>query len=69
MTTTEDAPIAQAVKVMTQRGIKRLPVVDRDGRLIGVVSRVDVLRALAQPAVAEAPQPRCGRGATSRYET
>ncbi len=56
VTTTEDAPIAQAVKVMTQRGIKRLLVVDRDGRLIGVVSRVDVLRALAQPAVAEAPQ-------------
>ena len=44
VTTTEDAPVAQAVRIMTQRGIKRLPVVDRDGRLVGVVSRVDVLR-------------------------
>lgn len=62
VTMTEDAPIAQAVRVMTQRGIKRLPVVDRDGRLIGVVSRVDVLRALAQPAVGEAPQPEVQPG-------
>lgn len=62
VTTREDAPIAQAVRVLTQRGIKRLPVVDGEGRLIGVVSRVDVLRALAQPAVAEAPQPEMRPG-------
>ena len=61
VTTTEDAPIADAVRIMTERGIKRLPVVDRAGRLVGVVSRVDVLRALAQPPVRETgervPQP------------
>ena len=61
VTTTEDAPIADAVRIMTERGIKRLPVVDRAGRLVGVVSRVDVLRTLAQPPVREtgerAPQP------------
>jgi CBS domain-containing protein len=62
VTTTDDAPVAKAVKVMTQRAVKRLPVVDRDGRLIGVVSRVDVLRALVQPAVAEAPQPELRPG-------
>jgi len=53
ITTTEDAPIADAVRVMTQHGIKRLPVVDRFGHLVGIVSRVDVLRALAQPPVRE----------------
>lgn len=52
-----DALVAEAVKVMTARGIKRLPVVDRKGRLVGIVSRVDVLRALAQPPVAESPEP------------
>ena len=68
VTTTDDALVAGAVRVMTQRGIKRLPVVDREGRLIGVVSRVDVLRALAQPAVAETPEAgvRPGRHARVR---
>jgi CBS domain-containing protein len=53
VTTFADAAIGDAVRVMTERGIKRLPVVDRDGKLVGMVSRVDVLRALAQPPVAE----------------
>lgn len=61
ITVTEDAPIADAVRVMTERGIKRLPVVDHKGQLVGMVSRVDVLRALAQPPMREAsertPQP------------
>jgi CBS domain-containing protein len=61
ITTTEDAPIADAIRVMTQRGVKRLPVVDRAAKLVGIISRVDVLRALAQPPVREvserAPQP------------
>jgi CBS domain-containing protein len=56
VTTTEDAPIADAVRTMTERGIKRLPVVDRAGTLVGIVSRVDVLRALAQPLAREAPE-------------
>lgn len=53
ITTSEDAAIADAVRTMTRHGIKRLPVVDRGGRLVGMVSRVDVLRALAQPPVRE----------------
>lgn len=61
ITVTEDAPIADAVRIMTERGIKRLPVVDHKGQLVGMVSRVDVLRALAQPPMREAsertPQP------------
>ncbi len=58
ITTTEDAPIADAIRLMNERGIKRLPVVDRNGRLIGVVSRVDVLRALAQPLLRQASSRR-----------
>jgi len=56
VTTFADAPIADAVHLMTERGIKRLPVVDRGGSLVGVVSRVDVLRALAQPPVRDAAE-------------
>ena len=35
--------LSQAARVMHQRHIGRLPVVDRDGRLIGIVTRSDLL--------------------------
>jgi CBS domain-containing protein len=39
-----DASLAAAARIMVERGVKRLPVVDQAGRVLGVVSRVDVLR-------------------------
>lgn len=36
--------VVQAARVMDTRGIKRLPVVDETGRLVGIVSRADLLR-------------------------
>jgi CBS-domain-containing membrane protein len=56
ITTTEDAAIVDAIHIMAAHGIKRVPVVDRSGRVVGIVSRVDVLRALAQPLAREAPE-------------
>ena len=38
-----DVPVAVAARVMRDRRLKRLPVVDADGSLIGIVSRVDLL--------------------------
>ena len=52
-TVSESTSIGDAVRIMTERGIKRLPVVDHQGRLTGMVSRVDVLRALGQPPARE----------------
>ena len=43
---------------MVQHDVKRLPVVDKKGRLVGVVSRLDLFRIMAQPPVAEAPRRR-----------
>lgn len=37
------APIPSAVRLMTSRHIRRLPVVDDDGELAGIVSRRDLL--------------------------
>jgi CBS domain-containing protein len=65
ITTTEDAAIGDAVRIMAAHGIKRVPVVDRSGRVVGIVSRVDVLRALAQPLTHEAPE----RGLTPGQHT
>lgn len=39
-----DATVAQAARIMAQRKVKRLPVVNDEGLLEGVVSRVDLLK-------------------------
>lgn len=39
-----DATIPEAAREMRRRHLKRLPVVGRDGRLVGIVSRSDLLR-------------------------
>lgn len=38
----------RAASLMELNGIKRLPVVDEDGYLVGVVSRSDIVRAMAR---------------------
>lgn len=43
----EDTPLEEVVALMEKRHFKRLPVV-RDGQVVGVVSRADLLRALAE---------------------
>jgi len=44
-----DAPIAEAARVMHDRAVKRLPVVDEDGRVVGIVTRSDLLRVFLRP--------------------
>jgi CBS domain-containing protein len=44
-----DAPLAVAARVMQQRRLRRLPVVDPGGLLIGVVSRTDLLSVFERP--------------------
>jgi len=41
--------VPRAVRLMYERKVKRLPVVDDDGRLIGIVSRADVLSVYSRP--------------------
>ncbi|SFI65239.1 CBS domain-containing protein [Nocardioides psychrotolerans] len=43
-----DDDLADAVELMTSTSIKSLPVVDDRGRVVGVVSRSDVVRILAR---------------------
>ncbi|KUO06243.1 CBS domain-containing protein [Streptomyces caeruleatus] len=44
LTVTADATLAQAARTLARARVKRLPVVDTEGRLEGVVSRVDLLK-------------------------
>jgi CBS domain-containing protein len=60
----EDTSLAHAADVMSRRGLKRLPVVDREGRLVGILSRVDLLRSVDKPAPAQESGPPPGPGRT-----
>jgi CBS-domain-containing membrane protein len=42
--------VQHAAELMIRRRLKRLPVVDEQGRLVGIVSRVDLLHTVAGPA-------------------
>jgi len=50
VTASEDTPISEIAELMEQHRIKRLPVLGQDGRVIGIVSRVNLLRGLASAA-------------------
>ena len=45
----DDATVAAAAVMMHREGVKRLPVVDAAGALVGIVSRADVLRGFLRP--------------------
>jgi CBS-domain-containing membrane protein len=46
VTIREDRPASEALRRLVTRGLKRLPVIDADGRLVGMLSRLDLLRAV-----------------------
>ncbi|HMA33694.1 MAG TPA: DUF190 domain-containing protein, partial [Chloroflexia bacterium] len=65
-----DASVADAARRMVQQGVKRLPVVDRDGRLLGIVGRLDVLKAASHvtPSAGPEPEPPLPAGAQTLRE-
>jgi CBS domain-containing protein len=48
VTTREDTGLSDALKLMQTRGVRRLPVVDSEGALVGIVTVDDVVRFLAE---------------------
>lgn len=44
-----DEPVTRAARLMYSRRVKRLPVTDADGRLVGIVARSDVLSVFSRP--------------------
>jgi CBS domain-containing protein len=48
VTITADKPLREAARLMLKHGISGLPVVDDDGRLVGIITESDVVRAFAE---------------------
>ena len=46
ITTTPDRDVREVASVLDEKRIKRLPVVDERGILVGVISRADIVRAM-----------------------
>lgn len=65
VTTRPDAPVREATRVLLEHRVAALPVVDDDGRLVGIVSELDLLRdrlisdprSHVWPPVGDAPPP------------
>jgi CBS domain-containing protein len=49
-----EAEMSEAVRVMDQYRIRRLPVVDKDQRLVGLITRADIVRVMGEKLT------RCG---------
>jgi CBS domain-containing protein len=58
VTVAPDISVFDAARLMAQQRLKRLPVVDAPEHLLGIVSRVDLLRTVAQGYPAPEQQPR-----------
>jgi acetoin utilization protein AcuB len=50
VTVTPDVSVTEALRLMTDRKIRRLPVLDGQGKLVGIVSDRDLLLASPSPA-------------------
>ncbi|HTT70267.1 MAG TPA: DUF190 domain-containing protein [Anaeromyxobacteraceae bacterium] len=52
-----DTPLPDVASVMSRRHLKRLPVINDQGALVGMVSRLDLLRTAAGGVAGRAPAP------------
>jgi len=43
-----DETVVHAARLIAERGVNRLPVVDEDGKLVGILTRADVVRAFVR---------------------
>jgi acetoin utilization protein AcuB len=49
VTVTSNTPITEALRIMRQGDVRRMPVMDEDGKLVGIVSEKDLLYASPSP--------------------
>ena len=45
VTVREDTPVSEIANILTEKNINRVPVTDREGKLLGIVARADILQS------------------------
>ena len=50
VTTTLDTPVSEAIGLLEENGFRRLPVLDKDGRLAGIITDRELQRAMPSQA-------------------
>lgn len=50
VTTREDVHLVEVARIMLTQKIRRLPVLDQGGKMVGIVARSDVLKAMLRQA-------------------
>lgn len=48
VTVDEDTALCEVARIMLTQKVRRLPVINREGKVIGIVSRYDIVKALTQ---------------------
>ncbi len=50
ITVTEKTPVDEALKIMREKNVRRLPVLNKKGAMVGIVAEKDILYASPSPA-------------------
>ena len=48
LTCTPDTTVNEVASIFVKRGINRLPVVDEEGRVVGIITRGDIVRSISK---------------------
>jgi len=48
VTTNEDAALCEVARIMLTQKARRLPILDKIGKVVGIVARSDILKAIAR---------------------
>lgn len=47
VTVSEDTTLCEVARVMLTQKVRRIPVIDKNGKVVGIVARADILKAIA----------------------
>ena len=47
-TVREDTPVSEAANLMIRNNINRLPVMDDDGKMVGIITRADIVKSMVK---------------------
>ena len=50
VTTAEDTTLCEVARIMLTQRARRLPVIDKTGKVVGIIARCDILKAMAKEA-------------------